>query len=93
LQFDSVRSITFSCTRFSDSIEEEGSIIKEKENNDSKKLQPIISVETSIKYMDSDGKQFLIYFSYFFIYFTRLYSNHCNLCINLYVTIVYIIRT
>ncbi|KAH0945233.1 hypothetical protein HN011_002525 [Eciton burchellii] len=53
-KFDSVRAITFSYTRFSDNTEEE-SIIKEKENNVSKKLQPIISVETSIKYMDSDA--------------------------------------
>lgn len=65
LQLDSARSITFSFPRYSDNTEElkEG-ITTEADSStvDASKVarRPIVPVETSIKYMNSDGKKSLI---------------------------------
>ena len=60
-QLDPTRAITFSFARCSDNTEEEN--ITEAKTPDAPKVAPrqIVSVETSIKYMNSDGKKLFIY--------------------------------
>lgn len=56
-QLDPARTIAFSFARCSDNTEEGNTAEAENLNAPKVARRPIVSVETSIKYMNSDGKK------------------------------------